>query len=45
MGGAKIRQFPFTIFFHYINEVEKISFPDVFFLSHLELKKLTQEEL
>lgn len=39
MGGAKIKQSPSTTCFHNINEVEKISFPDMFLLSHLELTK------
>lgn len=39
MGGAKIKQSPSTKCFHNINEVERFSFPDMFFLSHLEFTK------
>lgn len=38
-GGAKIKQSPSTKCFHNINEAEKISFPGMFLLFHLELKK------
>jgi len=39
MGGAKIKQSPSTKCFHNMNEDQKISFPDMFLLLHLELTK------
>lgn len=38
MGGTKIMQSSSTKYFHNINQVEKISFPEMFLLPHLELK-------
>lgn len=37
MGGTKIKQSSSTKYFHNTNQVEKISFPDMFLFPHLEL--------
>lgn len=37
MGGTKVKELSSIKYFHNTNQVEKISFPDMFLLPHLEI--------